>query len=201
MSMPAVHFPSGISYPDFLATIDEGSHAEWVDGEVVPVTPPSEEHARISLFLAKILSGYTKRKGLGGKVRHAPFQMKLRRSGREPDVIYVAPAGLHRIQPLFLDGPADLAIEVVSPESRTRDRRDKLAEYAEAGVGEYWIIDPMRKTAEVYRLAAGGGYEQVAAGDPPLLRSEVIAGLYIDPAWLWMDEPDEWMAYEEWGLI
>ena len=201
MTMPAVQYPKRISYEDFLATLDEGTHAEWVDGEVVPMTPPSEEHARISTFMAAALSGYTKRKKLGALVLHAPFQMKLAHSGREPDILLISRESRERLRRTYLDGPADLAVEIVSPDSRTRDRTEKFREYERAGVREYWLIDPLQRTAEIYRLSGSGVYEPVPLGEPPRLRSEVIPGLWIDPEWLWADEPDEWVAYEEWGLV
>lgn len=193
--------PDRISYEDFLATVDEGSHAEWVDGEIFDVTPPSEEHARISTYLSHILSGYVRRKGLGGRVYHAPFQMKLARSGREPDVLYVSRDAVARLQKGWLEGPGDLAVEVLSPESRVRDRREKFIEYEQAGVREYWLVDPLARTVEVFRLNSAGLYEPVPGGEPSRVQSEVIPGLWIDPSWLWADEPDEWVAYEEWGLI
>ncbi|MBW3572707.1 MAG: Uma2 family endonuclease, partial [Gemmatimonadetes bacterium] len=105
------HKPDWISYEDFLASVDEGTHAEWVDGEVVRMTPPTEEHARITSYLSHVLSGYNKRRGLGGRVYHAPFQMKLAASGREPDVVFVARENVGRIAKLGLQGPGDLAIE------------------------------------------------------------------------------------------
>jgi Uma2 family endonuclease len=201
MNLPAVQFPKGIGYEDFLATVDEGTHAEWVDGEVVEMTPPTDEHARITLFLAMAFSGYAKRRGIGGKVRHSPYHMKLASSAREPDVLYVRPENAHRVGTKCLEGPADLVVEVVSPESRGRDRKEKFREYGMAGVREYWIIEPMLKRTEVFRLSEAGTYEPVPAGDPPRLRSEVLPGLWIDPEWLWVEEPDEWVAYREWGLI
>lgn len=195
------HKPDWISYEEFLASVDEGTHAEWVDGEVVWMTPPTEEHARITSYLSHILSGYNKRRRLGGRVYHAPFQMKLSASGREPDVVFVGRDKVGCIEKLGLQGPADLAIEVVSPESRVRDRREKFREYEQAGVREYWLVDPTSKSVEVYRLGGDGLYESVALGNPPRITSEVIPGLWIDAAWLWVEEPDEWVAYEAWGLI
>jgi Uma2 family endonuclease len=201
MTISAVQYPTGVTYEEFLETVDEGTHAEWVDGQVVPMTPPSKEHLRITAFLLAALRGYVNRKKLGGIVLHAPGQMKLERSGREPDVIYLRPATMERWGERFVEGPADLVIEVISPESRTCDRREKFREYQVAGVAEYWLIDPAQRTGEVYALSSGGVYERVPAGDPPRMRSVVLQGLWLDLAWLWSDEPDEWMVYEAWGLI
>lgn len=201
MMVSAVQYPTGITYEEFLATVDEGAHAEWVGGEVVPVTPPSDEHARISLFLAEILSGFATRTRMGGRVRHAPFQMKLSASAREPDVLYASPDKADRFQRLYLDGPADLIVEVVSPDSRTRDRREKFREYEQAGVREYWIVDPLKRACEAFRLAAAGKYEPAPATDPAKVESLVLPGFWIDPEWLWVEEPDMWTAFEAWGLI
>jgi Uma2 family endonuclease len=200
MTISAVQYPTGITFEEFLAAVDEGTPAEWVDGEVVPVTPPSDEHARISLFLAEILSGFVTRTRVGGRVRHAPFQMKLASSAREPDVLYASPDKADRFQRLYLDGPADLIVEVVSPESRTRDRREKFREYALAGVREYWLVEPLKRSCEVFRLS-GSAFEPVPAADPSRIESGVLPGFWIDLEWLWMEEPDMWIAFEAWGLI
>jgi Uma2 family endonuclease len=200
MNMPAVQFPKGISYEDFLASADEDTHAEWVDGEVVPLNPPSKRHIRITAFLITVLRTYAGRTKLG-EVLHAPVYMKLRSSARQPDVVFIAAENLHRWGEQGVDGPVDLAIEVISPDSRVRDRKEKFREYEQAGVREYWIVDPLTEQAEVYRLSGGGTYELMPPGDPPRLTSEVMPGLWIDPAWLWAEAPDEWTAFRAWGLL
>jgi Uma2 family endonuclease len=192
--------PDWISYEDFLEAYD-GVRAEWVDGKVVEMTPQTDRHLLISGFLYKALSGFVELKGLGGLVAQAGFQVKLGpRVGREPDVFYLTSEHTHRFKRTFVDGPVDLAIELISPDSRVRDRREKFQEYQQAGVAEYWIIDPDAETVEVFRLASGA-YEPVALGDPPRVTSEVIPGLWIDPSWMWAAKPNEWAAYREWGLI
>ena len=60
---------------------------------------------------------------------------------------------------LYLDGPADLVIEVVSPGNRGVDRGEKYVEYEQGGVPEYWLLDPERETHEFYQLRANGLYE------------------------------------------
>ena len=85
-----------------------------------------------------------------GKVRTAPYQMKLPKMKvvREPDIVFVRTEYLDRLTNQCLNGACDIAIEVISPESRNRDRRDKFSEYAQAGVSEYWMIDESHKSAQ-----------------------------------------------------
>jgi len=201
MSLPALQYPNGLSYEGFLATVDEGTYAEWVDGQVVPMTPPSDEHARISLFFAEILDGFVRRRGVGGQVRHAPFQMKLPTSARQPDVLWAIPEKASRFLRLGLEGPADLVVEVISPESRTRDRREKFHEYAQVGIREYWLVDPMKRSCEVFRLSDEDVYQLLPQANPGRIESSLIEGFWIDLEWLWMEEPDMWIAFEAWGLI
>jgi Uma2 family endonuclease len=203
MTAPAVGLPGGISYEEFLATVDEGTHAEWVDGEVVRMSPASDRHHDIKIFLATLFRTFSDLNGLG-VVRDAGFQMKTgpELPGREPDVFFIARENVGRLRKTFLEGPADLALEIVSPESVERDRRLKFQEYQKGGVREYWLIDPSRREATVYRLSRAGVYEPAPAGDPPRLRSEVMRGLSIDPEWLWSEPtPSVAVALREWGLV
>ncbi|HEX8904353.1 MAG TPA: Uma2 family endonuclease [Longimicrobiaceae bacterium] len=203
MSLPAMEYPRRISFEDFLATLDEDTHAEWVDGRVVPMSPVSERHDEISGFIYVILRGFLRRRRIRGRAFHGEFQMKLgpAMSSRVPDVAYVAPEHMPRIEGTFLNGPADLAVEVVSPESRTRDRVEKLGEYEQGGVRDLWLIDPALHTVDAFRLSPAGMYERVDLGDPARLTCEALPGFWIDVEWLWLPEPDEWVAYEAWGLI
>ncbi|QTA90792.1 Uma2 family endonuclease [Desulfonema magnum] len=85
-----------------------------------------------------------------GVVCSAPFQMKTGRNlpGREPDILFVSRENTGRLKETFLDGPADIAAEIISPESRTRDKKEKFSEYEKGGVREYWLIDPDEEKAE-----------------------------------------------------
>ncbi|HWK90565.1 MAG TPA: Uma2 family endonuclease [Longimicrobium sp.] len=201
MSTHALHTPGWISYEDFIASVPDGTRAEWVDGEIIYMSPQSDRHYLISGFLYRVLHGFVLRNGIGGFVGQAGFQVRLGRSGREPDVVYLTPEHRHRFKKTWIEEAVDLAVEIISPDSRLRDRHDKFREYAQAGVAEYWIIDPVAETVEVYRLGGSGAYEPRPLGDPPRIQSEVIPGLWIDPAWLWADEPDDRTAYKAWGLV
>jgi Uma2 family endonuclease len=177
-----------LSYEEFLDWCDEDTLAEWVDGEIIMASPASYRHQVVSDFLLTVLNIYIEQRGLG-RVISAPFQMKTgpALSGREPDLLFIAQENLHRLKNTYLDGPADLAVEVVSPESRLRDRGEKLAEYEMGGVREYWIIDPGEQRADFYVLAADGRYERRRAEAQGVYRSQIVVGFWLKEAWLWQE--------------
>jgi Uma2 family endonuclease len=195
--------PSGkITYDEFLAWADEDVRAEWVDGEVVLMSPASLHHQRVSHFLARSLGAYVEERGLG-EIVPPPFQMKLRDDlpGREPDLAFVASASRDRLHTSYIDGPAELVIEVISLESRARDRGDKYYEYEQGGVKEYWLVDPMRRTTEFYQLDSAGVYQLVPATEG-VYESREIAGLSFRPGWLWQDPlPKTTDLLRTWGLL
>jgi Uma2 family endonuclease len=177
--------PPRMSYEEFLAWADEDTLAEWVDGEVAMTSPASKRHQEIGDFLLTVLRIFVEQRDLG-VILSAPFQMKLERSGREPDLIFVAKEHLGRLKETHLDGPADLAVEIVSPESVGRDRGDKFYEYAQGGVPEYWLIDPQRAQAEFYHLREGQ-YELMQPDEEGVYRSSVLPGFWLRVAWLWQE--------------
>ncbi|MBC8234247.1 Uma2 family endonuclease [bacterium] len=175
-----------ISYEDFLAWCDEDTLAEWVDGEIIMVSPASNRHQDLSDFLVSLLRIYTETNGLS-VVRSAPLQMKLGTDlpGREPDLLFLSTANLHRLQDTYLDGPADLVVEIISKESISRDREDKFVEYEAGGVQEYWLIDPLRSQAEFYRLRTDNRYHVVLPDAEGIYYSEVVPGFWLRVSWLW----------------
>lgn len=179
--------PSGpISFEEFLAWLDEDTPAEWVDGEVVLMSPASDEHQLIKIFLVQVIGIFVE-SGRLGRVLDAPFVMKtmVRPSGREPDMLFVSQERLALIQPTYLDGPADLVVEIISLESIGRDRGEKFVEYEAAGVREYWLIDPLRQQAEFYQLGADQRYRAMVSGSDGIYHSMVLGGLWLKIDWLW----------------
>lgn len=114
------------------------------------------------------------------------------------------PSGQHRarLKSTDLEGPADLAIEIVSPESGPRDRGEKFYEYEAGGVREYWLIDPERRQMEVYVLGATGRYGLRCGGGEGVYRSEVLAGFWVSVEELWQEPlPPVLQVVRELGLI
>ena len=177
--------PPKMSYEEFLAWADEDTLAEWVDGEVVMYSPASDRHQDISGFLESVLRSFVEVRQLG-IVRSGPFQMKLEH-GREPDLLFVAQEHLERLKETYLDGPADLVVEIISPESLVRDRGTKFAEYEAGGVPEYWLLDPLRLWAEFYQLGEEGRYEIAFVGREGVYHSERLPGFWLRVEWLWQE--------------
>ncbi len=167
----------------FEAWADEDVRAEWVDGEVIVMAPVSGQHSDIGLWLLRLVSDFVEARKLG-LVRGPEFQVRFasRRRRRTPDLLFVSHARSRRLRRTYLDGAPDLIMEVVSPDSESRDWRDKYLEYEAAGAREYWIIDPLSKRVEAYRLHRRK-YHRLDEIDGKI-NSKVLRGLYIRPNWL-----------------
>ena len=192
-----------MTYEEFLDWADEDTWAEWVDGEVIILSPASLLHQALDTFLLSVLTSFVSFRDLG-IVLGPPFQMKTGPDlpGREPDVIFVAREHLDRLRDVYLDGPADLVVEIVSPDSRTRDSRDKLREYEQGGVPEYWVLDPFRREAKFYQLGEDGSYHLVSPDENGVYESAVLKGLRLKVDWLWQKPlPRLPEVFKELGLI
>ena len=203
MSTAHAHAPHKMSYEEFLDWCDEDTLAEWVDGEVIIMSPASYSHQTIEDFLTRILGIYVEQHALG-QIISAPFQMKTgtRLPGREPDLIFIAEEHRDRIKKTYIDGPADLAVEIVSPESRQRDRVDKLTEYEQGGVREYWILDPAEQQVDFYVLSENGRYENRQPDINGIYYSTVITGFWCKISWLWQEPlPTTLHALRELGVL
>jgi Uma2 family endonuclease len=175
-----------MTYEAFLDWMDNGVHAEWVDGEVVMMAPVGDAHVRLHLFLLRLFGEFLEYHPLG-ELRFDPFNMKTGVSlpGRAPDIIFVANKNKRRLKRTHLSGPADLVVEIISPGSRGIDRGNKFFEYEEGGVSEYWLLDPYRKRAEFYRRTGKGVFESQPLEDDGTYHAKAIAGLWVDVAWFW----------------
>jgi Uma2 family endonuclease len=178
-----------MSYEEFLEWSDE-NHAEWVNGEVIVFMPPVTRHQLVVGFLHTLISLFANMYDLG-KLLSAPFEMRHLPgyASREPDMLFVARDNLHRLTDKRLEGPADLVIEVVSPESVKRDYEEKFSEYQRSGVREYWVIDPRpgREQAALYQRTVQGMYQAILPDAQGRYHSLVLPGLWLRPAWLWQE--------------
>lgn len=124
--------------------------AEVFDGVIYDMSSPSQEHQTISMELSTILNTYMKSKKAPCRVFHAPFDVKLFDSPLtivQPDILIVCDKD--KLDGKRCNGAPDFIIEIVSPGNPADDYIRKLYYYKNAGVREYWIVDPRRKTVTV----------------------------------------------------
>jgi Uma2 family endonuclease len=195
--------PGYISFDQFLELGEQYKHSEWVDGKVILMSAVSDVHASLKGDIWSYVKAYVDELDLG-VVRDEPFQMKTGPDlpSRAPDVMFIAKKNLRRLKPQYLEGPADIAIEVISPGTRSIDRGDKFYEYERGGVREYWLLDPERKQAEFYILGRDRIYRPVVVADDGIFRSTVLKDLWLNVAWLWKTpRPTAAKLLKEWGII
>ena len=164
--------------------LPDDAKAELIDGELVSIMPANERHNAVQLFIQTVLSLYVVRQGLG-RVFADQFEMRLGRQRFVPDASFIRTEHLDRVLPTRIEGPADLVVEVLSPDSVARDRGVKLRDYATAGVQEYWLLDPEAERIEVYGRQPDGAFVPLASDRTGAAASRVVPGLRLRPEWLW----------------
>jgi Uma2 family endonuclease len=174
-----------VSFEDFLTQFD-GQSVEWINGVVIRMSPVSQRHNELTVFLITLFDFFLPLTG-GGRIFHEPMVMRPNPDlpGRTPDVMIVLPGNFGIIQENQLDGPADLVIEVVSPESHRRDRFEKFAEYEQGGVREYWILDPVRRESLFYIRNDQGIFEPREPDEQQIYHSLVLPKLRLDATIFW----------------
>ena len=158
--------------------------AEWVEGEVIVMAPSNIDHADLNTWLCGLMRGYVEKRELGliildvfARLNEPVPQLRV------PDILFVDKTRLSIVKGTRIEGAPDLVVEIVSPDSQSRDWREKFAAYQAAGVREYWIIDPIGQTVEPHSLTPHG-YQRIGEVDGRI-NSGVIEGWYLRQGWLW----------------
>ncbi len=167
---------------DYEALADE-PRCELLYGELVVTPAPAVRHQAVVSELGRRLHAFARARG--GLALMSPVDVALfDHSVVQPDVVYISANRLSIARRRF-EGVPDLLIEVLSPDSARRDRLWKLRLYAEAGVREYWIVDPEAKTLEF--LILEDGHFRVQAPAESTYRSPAISGLELDLGDFWAE--------------
>ncbi len=179
---------TGISFEEFLERYD-GQWAEWVDGDVVAMSPIQHEHELLRNYLRQLFLAYFDLNPVG-EVLAEPEIMRLPNvpSGRAPDLFILLNDNPHQHRGTYLDGPADIVIEIASPGTEAVDRGEKFVEYEQGGVREYWQIDQIRKQAQFYRLNDEGVYLAYSEDTDGFYESPQLARLKLHVPTLWEEE-------------
>ena len=172
---------------------------ELIDGAAYAMAAPSSVHQKVSKKIFRQLDNFLT--GKPCEVYYAPFAVRLNADDFddtvvEPDLLVVCDES--KIDIRGVKGAPDLIIEIISPFSARHDTDIKFRRYQKAGVREYWIADPARRTVEVYILENGAyGVGRVyRSGD--IIVVHVLKGCEINVAEIFYDTAEfEEVEYDE----
>lgn len=166
MPLPKVESDKIYTYADYL-TWDEDERIEIIDGKPVMMAPPLRKHQKVSGEIFAQLHNYLK--GKQCEVYHAPFVVRLFEREEdtpdeiktvvEPDIVVVCDK--NKLDEKGCKGAPDMVVEILSLATAKRDKFVKLHLYRQAGVKEYWIVDPIEQSAQVFELE-GTNYNPTA---------------------------------------
>ena len=153
---------------------------EFTDGAVELLPVPTVEHQAILSFLNDVFNAYLEPHR--GFVLFAGLRVRIREGKfREPDLAALRSRSDPQNEPRYWRG-ADVVAQVVSADDPARDLVDKPADYAEAGIPEYWIVDPRNETVTVLTLAGEAYVEHGVFSRGDTATSPLLDGFAVDVA-------------------
>lgn len=154
-------------------SLPDGRRAELIQGTFYDMAPPSRVHQQLIMALSNTIQNYILKEQGSCKVYPAPFAVNLNADEQdwvEPDLSIIC--NPDKLTERGCSGAPDLIFEIVSPSSRRMDYNIKNSLYAQAGVREYWIVDPMKERTTVYH------YEKDAAPTIYTFTQSIPVGIY-----------------------
>ena len=135
-----------------IYALSDGERAELIDGQIYYMSPPSRKHQKLVNRLSQQITNYIDSKNGSCEVYPAPFAVFL---NKDDDTNYVEPdisviCDTSKLNDRGCLGSPDWIIEIVSPSSKYMDYFTKLMKYRNAGVREYWIVDPLKNQITTY---------------------------------------------------
>lgn len=168
--------PKDITYTiEDIYNLPDGQRAELIDGVIYDMAPPSRIHQELVMEISATLRSHIRSKGGSCKVYPAPFAVFLNADDKtyvEPDISVICDK--NKLSDRGCEGAPDFIIEIVSPGSRKKDYGLKNAQYTDAGVREYWIVDPIKERTTVYH------YEEYEAPMVVPFSHPVQCGIFKD---------------------
>ncbi len=160
---------------DYIYSLPEGQRAELINGVVYDMVPPNYMHQKLLQRLCQKIANHIDSKKGNCEVLPAPFAVFLNEDDKtyvEPDISVICDKS--KLTEAGCNGAPDFIIEVVSPSSRKMDYSTKMTLYSNAGVREYWIVDPSRERTTVYH------FEEDAAPIIFTFGQAISVGIYGD---------------------
>lgn len=169
---------SRLTYKDY-ATMEGDERYELLDGELILVASPNEDHQTASLKMIVRMNSFVEENEVG-RVFHAPYDVLFTDTDVvQPDVMFVSTERDHIRTPANIQGAPDLIVEILSPSSSRRDWREKRELYGQHGVLEYWIIDPANRIVSVMTLQDGVLEIEQTCAEGDTATSTVLEGFSV----------------------
>ena len=156
-----------------IFNLPDGQRAELIDGQIYRMSPPSRIHQKLVGELDVAITNHIRSKGGPCEVYPAPFAVFLNADDKtyvEPDISVICDR--NKLNDKGCKGAPDWILEIVSPSSRRMDYSTKNTLYSDAGVREYWIVDPEKERVTVYH------YEEDDAPAIYLFTQAIPAGIF-----------------------
>ncbi|MCH7976583.1 MAG: Uma2 family endonuclease [Bacteroidetes bacterium] len=175
------------TYDDFAA-LPEGTLAQLIDGDIIVSPAPNVKHQLVVSRLSTLFANFVDERRLG-VVFGSPLDVRLTLNRVfQPDIVFVARERLGILGEQEVEGAPDLVVEVLSRSTGTYDLTKKRSAYEEAGVAEYWIVDPESETVEILELEEGVYRTAVRSKSGGHISSGLLEGFEVDTATLF-EEP------------
>jgi Uma2 family endonuclease len=180
---------SAFTYRDYEALPNDRRRYEIHDGELCVTPAPSLEHQLIHINLLRVLLRHVPAVA-PGLLLSAPLDVILADRPDEttivqPDILYIAPDRMSVTSRRGLEGAPTLAVEILSPSTRTIDRVIKRRLYARYGLAFLWLVDPDARSIEAFELQAGRYVLAVAATGHAAVDLPPFTELALVPETLW----------------
>lgn len=209
--MTNVHFATLFDTPpkarldaeDYIASPQSANKSDLIEGVFVMASPASFEHGLLQGFLLATMRNFVNQRDLG-VVQGENVAYRLNKDNvYQPDISFISRVRLRLAGEVYVDGPPDLAVEIISSSSRRYDLVEKRINYARFGVREYWIVDPIERSATVFELVQNEWIPLYA--EDGVLQSKVLDGFWLRLAWLFPSaddrRPSELEIARQQGLI
>ncbi|MGI9951819.1 Uma2 family endonuclease [Moorellaceae bacterium AZ2] len=169
------------TYTDYRQ-LPEGAPYQLIGGKLVLTPSPAPYHQIISVKLEFKMIAHVTSKDLG-IVLHAPLDVYLEETETyQPDIIFIAQGRMDIIKEDKIEGAPDLVVEILSPSTAYYDLRHKYRVYEKSGVKEYWVVDPMEKSIQLFILGEGKFKLDQEIQVRGTIHSRVIEGFAVDAA-------------------
>lgn len=169
------------TYEDYKRIPDDGQRYEVMNGVLIMTPSPTEAHQIVVTSIGSYLRQYVTLAGIG-KALVAPFEVVLSpEKVVQPDVVVVLQKQPAQLTSSDTQGRPDIVVEVSSSGTAAYDRLSKFSAYEQAGITEYWLVDPLEKNVELFMLKEGKYQSQGIFNGKDALPSQVVPAIAAVP--------------------